>query len=109
MLISWSVYEEHSGYDFQGTWLDTFGLTHCVQTAHHDFHHTSNIGNYGVVYMDWLFGSMDSYCSCTEKWNSRRHIKSDKNIDNDVINNNENTNNNNNNKSSSNDNTNNNE
>ena len=54
------TYEVHSGYDFSGTWLASVGLL-TPDHAHHDHHHTANMGNFGNVYTDWLFGTMDHY------------------------------------------------
>lgn len=55
------TYEAHSGYSFDGTLLDTLWLCHPAATIHHDYHHTVNSGNFGVEWMDWLFGTQDCY------------------------------------------------
>jgi sterol desaturase/sphingolipid hydroxylase (fatty acid hydroxylase superfamily) len=55
------VAEGHSGYCFRGTALDLIGLAGASSAAHHDFHHTSNSGNFGSPLNDWLFGTMDAY------------------------------------------------
>lgn len=56
------TYEGHSGYSFHDTiaykW---FGLTWADACCYHDFHHTGNCGNFGAAYLDWTFGTMDSY------------------------------------------------
>jgi sterol desaturase/sphingolipid hydroxylase (fatty acid hydroxylase superfamily) len=56
-----STYETHSGYCFQGTWLQRIGLTNSRQCAFHDFHHSKNRGNFGHTYLDWMFGTMDGW------------------------------------------------
>jgi len=48
-----STYQAHSGFCFR--FLDAEG------TIFHDHHHTSNRGNFGAPYIDWLFGTMDHY------------------------------------------------
>lgn len=55
------TYEAHSGYCFDGTLLDRMGLMHCNNAVHHDHHHSCNQGNYGALYLDYLFGTMDAY------------------------------------------------
>jgi len=55
------TYEAHSGYCFDGHILDKLWLSHSDSAAHHDHHHTSNQGNFGGLYTDWLFGTMDHY------------------------------------------------
>jgi methylsterol monooxygenase len=54
-------YESHSGYCFHDTILQKIGLTNSKQAAFHDFHHTGNCGNFGFIWTDYLFGTMDSY------------------------------------------------
>ena len=54
--------EAHSGYDFRGTLLHDIGVL-SSNAIHHDFHHTENRGNYGVFWIDYLFGSMDAHFS----------------------------------------------
>lgn len=51
----------HSGFCFKDTWLDFFGLAHADGAIFHDHHHTSNCGNFGSYYMDYLFGTMDNF------------------------------------------------
>ena len=54
------TYEAHSGFCFYGTWPYTiFGLTNADACAYHDFHHSGNCGNFGAVWLDWTFGTMD--------------------------------------------------
>jgi len=55
------TYESHSGYCFHDTVLQKIGLTNSQQAAFHDFHHTGNCGNFGFIWTDYLFGTMDSY------------------------------------------------
>lgn len=37
------TYEAHSGYCFEGHWLETLLITHADSAAHHDHHHTVNM------------------------------------------------------------------
>lgn len=69
-LLVWTLlglqqtYEGHSGYCFIRPEGPLRLLSRAVGTAHHDFHHTYNQGNFGgPVWMDWLFGTMDHYQS----------------------------------------------
>jgi len=55
------TYEGHSGYAFVGTQLHKLGLTNADAACYHDFHHTGNSGNFGVEYLDYFCGTMDSY------------------------------------------------
>ena len=55
------TYEVHSGFSLHGTIMDSLGISHGAWAAHHDFHHTSNRGNFGSFTCDWLFGTMDMY------------------------------------------------
>ncbi|GMH83181.1 hypothetical protein TrVE_jg3750 [Triparma verrucosa] len=55
------TYEAHSGYCFEGHILNTLWFLHADSAAHHDHHHTANQGNFGGLYTDWLFGTMDHY------------------------------------------------
>lgn len=62
--LAWRLietYEAHSGYCFSGSVLGRLGLLHGSGAAHHDFHHTSNSGNFGFSVTDGLFGTMDAY------------------------------------------------
>lgn len=61
MIRLQQTYETHSGFSFRGSWLYTIGLTNGDAALWHDFHHTQNTGNFGAVYLDWIFGTMDSY------------------------------------------------
>jgi len=61
-LRLWQTFETHSGYCFAGSLLDWAGLAHSRGAAHHDFHHSSNVGNFGEgEYMDYLFGTLSAY------------------------------------------------
>jgi sterol desaturase/sphingolipid hydroxylase (fatty acid hydroxylase superfamily) len=55
------TYFAHSGYCFKDTWLDFIGLGHAKAAIFHDHHHTSNVGNFGSFYMDYIFGTMDHF------------------------------------------------
>lgn len=55
------TYEAHSGYCFQGSVMDNLGLMNSVNAIHHDHHHTANQGNFGALYLDYIFGTMDSF------------------------------------------------
>ena len=55
------TYESHSGYAFHNSFLHKIGLTYSDETAFHDFHHTVNKGNYSMVWIDALFGTMDPW------------------------------------------------
>jgi sterol desaturase/sphingolipid hydroxylase (fatty acid hydroxylase superfamily) len=57
------TYEAHSGYCFEGHWTDYVGLSHPESAAFHDHHHTSNQGNFGSLYTDYIFGTMDHWMS----------------------------------------------
>lgn len=57
-------YETHSGYSFEGTWVETLGLTHASEACEHDHHHSINRGCFGAVWLDWLCGTMDAYVAC---------------------------------------------
>lgn len=68
MVFTWiavrlqQTYEVHSGYCFRGSFLHKIGLTNSDGAAYHDFHHTKNSGNFGGgMYLDYFFGTMDSY------------------------------------------------
>mmetsp|Transcript_11179 Transcript_11179/g.13982 ORF Transcript_11179/g.13982 Transcript_11179/m.13982 type:complete len:336 (-) Transcript_11179:121-1128(-) len=55
------TYEAHSGYCFANTFLHNIGLTNASNCAFHDYHHTTNKGNFGEQWMDAVFGTMDHY------------------------------------------------
>lgn len=55
------TYEAHSGYCFYGSMMHTIGLANPEAAAWHDYHHTGNQGNYGALYLDWAFGTMDKW------------------------------------------------
>lgn len=64
--LAWRLmetYEAHSGYCFSRSALGRLGLLHGHGAAHHDFHHTSNSGNFGFEVTDSLFGTMDAYAA----------------------------------------------
>lgn len=54
------TYEVHSGFDFSDTLLAKVGLL-AGGANFHDHHHTVNMGNFGALHTDWLFGTMDHY------------------------------------------------
>ena len=35
--------------------------TNADAAAYHDFHHSGNRGNFGALWCDWSFGTMDAY------------------------------------------------
>lgn len=41
--------------------LGRIGLLHGHHAAHHDFHHSANVGNYGSALTDGLCGTMAAY------------------------------------------------
>lgn len=55
------TYQAHSGYCYQGSLMDRMGLMSTKNAIHHDHHHTSNQGNFGSLYLDWAFGTMDAF------------------------------------------------
>ncbi len=55
------TYMAHSGYCFKNTILDSIGLAHAENAAFHDYHHSSNCGNFGSFLTDYLFGTCDFY------------------------------------------------
>eukprot|EP00041_Stephanoeca_diplocostata_P014684 m.274853 g.274853 ORF g.274853 m.274853 type:complete len:348 (+) comp19762_c0_seq29:412-1455(+) len=57
----WQVYEDHSGYCFYGSVLHKLCVSHPVQAAMHDHHHTTNRGNFGAEILDYAFGTMDAW------------------------------------------------
>jgi len=59
ILRLWATYEAHSGYVFDGLWIQKLGIV--SGSCFHDHHHTVNLGNFGSMYMDWLFGTMDHW------------------------------------------------
>lgn len=76
VLRSWQTFETHSGYCFAGSLLDKLGLAHSRGAAHHDFHHSKNIGNYGEgEYMDYLFGTLTAYVNAGMMDGYRKGIK----------------------------------
>lgn len=42
----WRTYEGHCGYSFVNSFLSKFGLMHGYAALYHDFHHSSNRGNF---------------------------------------------------------------
>eukprot|EP00605_Chrysophyceae_sp_TOSAG23-4_P002540 GSChrysophyteH1.ASY1.ANO1.2805.1 assembled CDS len=67
VLFAWvairlqETYFAHSGYCFKDTTLDFLGLVHTTEAIHHDHHHISNKGNFGCMFMDYIFGTMDHF------------------------------------------------
>jgi sterol desaturase/sphingolipid hydroxylase (fatty acid hydroxylase superfamily) len=57
----WETFEAHSGYSFTGSWPSKLGFTYGERARFHDWHHSDNRGCYGVYWLDYLFGTMDSY------------------------------------------------
>lgn len=53
----------HSGYVFNNHLLDTLGLAHSEEVIFHDHHHSSNQGNFGCLFMDYIFGTMDHFAA----------------------------------------------
>lgn len=51
----------HSGYVFNNHILDTLGIAHSEEVIFHDHHHASNQGNFGCLFMDYMFGTMDHF------------------------------------------------
>jgi sterol desaturase/sphingolipid hydroxylase (fatty acid hydroxylase superfamily) len=45
----WDTFQHHSGYSLP--WMSQLG------TEVHDFHHTTNVGNFASEFMDCLFGT----------------------------------------------------
>lgn len=58
MIRLFNTYDGHSGYSFNGTFVQRIGLMQC--TAYHDYHHSYSFrGNFGHPLLDYLFGTMD--------------------------------------------------
>ena len=57
------TYEAHSGFAFEGHILNTLWFAHAESAVFHDHHHTSNQGNFGAPWIDYMFGTMDHYMS----------------------------------------------
>lgn len=53
--------EAHSGFCFKGSVLSKLGFLHQRQAQFHQYHHTHNIGNYGLEWTDRLFGTCAPY------------------------------------------------
>jgi len=51
----------HSGYCFKDTLIDFVGLGHSEGAIFHDHHHTSNRGNFGNFFWDYMCGTMDHF------------------------------------------------
>ena len=62
------TYEGHSGYAFYNTFLHKIGLTHADAALFHDFHHSRNIGNYGMKEADVLFGTDKGWTEWFDNW-----------------------------------------
>ena len=54
-------YIGHCGYDFDFDPINLFPFA--LGSAHHDFHHAKNCGNYGSLLMIWdaFWGTQSSY------------------------------------------------
>jgi hypothetical protein len=65
VYVIWRIsqtYEVHSGYSFRGTFLSKIGLLNAHRAEFHDFHHTHPTSNFGEnLFMDYIFGTCDSY------------------------------------------------
>lgn len=64
------TYTSHSGYTASQARRGTNPITssphywtRACQIAHHDYHHTHNVGNFGALWVDWICGTMDHYQS----------------------------------------------
>ena len=57
----YQTYCAHSGLLLKGTFLELIGYDHVESACFHDHHHTRNMGNYGSMVTDWLFGTLDDY------------------------------------------------
>lgn len=57
----WETYEAHSGYSFKDSLLGRHGFMYGQRAEFHDWHHSDNRGCYGVYWIDYLCGTMDSY------------------------------------------------
>jgi sterol desaturase/sphingolipid hydroxylase (fatty acid hydroxylase superfamily) len=68
----WEAFEAHSGYCFRGSALTEIGLTFSERAEFHDWHHTDNRGCYGVYWVDYLFGTMDSYAAFLARGGHRK-------------------------------------
>lgn len=66
------TYEGHSGYAFEGTWLDMTNLFHGKSARYHDFHHTHNTGNFGGPYNSMW----DIICDTQKPWTKFEKAKS---------------------------------
>jgi len=55
------VHEGHCGLCFYGSFLHLLGLTHADISAFHNFHHGTLYGNFGVLWTDYAFGTMDAW------------------------------------------------
>jgi sterol desaturase/sphingolipid hydroxylase (fatty acid hydroxylase superfamily) len=67
--LAWRLletYEAHSGYSFTGSWLSKLGFTYGERARFHDWHHSDNRGCYGVFWIDYLCGTMDSFAQHLE-------------------------------------------
>jgi len=69
----WETYEAHSGYCFTGSLPSYIGLTYGERAAFHDWHHSDNRGCYGVYWLDYMFGTMDSYAQLVARGFHKDH------------------------------------
>lgn len=60
--------ETHSGYCFKGTFLSNIGLLNAEDAIYHDFHHTHNVGNYGVALGMEGYSLWDHVCGTQDAW-----------------------------------------
>jgi len=70
----WETVDAHSGYEFPWS---PWSLIKAVQggSARHDFHHSHNIGNFGLLHIwDWLMGTDAAYNQWKLKKNNNREV-----------------------------------
>jgi sterol desaturase/sphingolipid hydroxylase (fatty acid hydroxylase superfamily) len=60
----------HKQHHQRGSALTEIGLTFSAEF--HDWHHTDNRGCYGVYWVDYLFGTMDSYAAFLARGGHRK-------------------------------------
>lgn len=69
-LRLFETYESHSGYCFKDTWLSKIGLLNAHRAEFHDYHHTANVGNFGVgLCMDYILQTMTPYLKSKQQVN----------------------------------------
>ena len=71
VTILWKMQEScetHSGYSFRNTWLSKLGFLNAYRTEFHDFHHSHNVGTYGLnLFMDFWQGTCDEFLIYQDK------------------------------------------